>query len=100
VVLWKPRWSAFYRSGLDAHLAGLSVSTLVIAGCNFPHCPRSALFDASARDYRVVMVSDAISGVMPYHLEESRRIGVVPLPGSRVIHGLRAAAPPAVTGNQ
>jgi nicotinamidase-related amidase len=99
VVLWKPRWSAFHRSGLDAHLAGLGVSTMVIAGCNFPNCPRSALYDASERDYRVVMVSDAISGVMPHHVEESRRIGVVPLPADAVIDGLLAGAPPAGTGD-
>jgi nicotinamidase-related amidase len=57
VVLWKPRWSAFHRTGMDAHLAGLGVSTLVFVGCNFPNCPRAAIYDASERDYKVVMVT-------------------------------------------
>jgi len=88
VVLWKPRWSAFHRTGLDAHLAGLGVSTLVFAGCNFPNCPRAAIFDASERDYKVVVVSDAISGIAHHHLDETRRIGAVPLQAKVVLDAL------------
>jgi nicotinamidase-related amidase len=88
VVLWKPRWSAFYRTALDTDLARLGVSTVVIAGCNFPDCPRAAAFDASERDYRVVMVSDAISGAQPHHLAEASRIGVVPLTDSAVLSAM------------
>jgi nicotinamidase-related amidase len=87
-ALFKPRWSAFHRTGLDAHLAGLDLTTLVFAGCNYPNCPRASIYDASERDYRVVLVRDAISGVMNYHLEEATRIGVVPLPASAVVAAL------------
>lgn len=31
VAVWKPRWSAFYRTGLDQHLATLGVHTIVFA---------------------------------------------------------------------
>lgn len=77
VAVWKPRWSAFYRTGLDAHLAALGVHTVVFAGCNYPNCPRASIYDASERDYRVLLASDAISGVKAHHLEEAGRIGAV-----------------------
>lgn len=48
----------------------------------------AAAFDASERAYRVVMVSDAISGAQPHHLEVASRIGVVPLTESAVLSGL------------
>jgi hypothetical protein len=35
-----------------------------------------------------VLVRDAISGVMNYHLDEATRIGVVPLPASAVVAAL------------
>ena len=60
-VLCKPRWSAFYRTDLDALLRDAGVDTVVVAGCNLPNCPRATLFDASERDYRTVLVTDATS---------------------------------------
>ncbi|WP_430332751.1 cysteine hydrolase family protein [Rhodococcus sp. ACT016] len=77
-VMWKPRWSAFHRTGLDTHLAGSEVDTVVVAGCNFPNCPRATLFDASSRDYRLVLATDATSGLTPDRLADARSIGVVP----------------------
>ncbi|MDQ2722706.1 MAG: cysteine hydrolase [Actinomycetota bacterium] len=77
VVLWKPRWSAFYRTRLDEHLASLAVDTVVVAGCNFPNCPRATIYDSSEYDYRVLVASDAVSGVTPMHLDELGAIGVL-----------------------
>jgi nicotinamidase-related amidase len=79
IVMWKPRWSAFYRTGLDRHLAGLDVNTVVFAGCNYPNCPRASIYDASELDYRVAIVRNAISGIDDRHLDEASRIGVVAL---------------------
>jgi nicotinamidase-related amidase len=53
------------------------VHTVVFAGCNYPNCPRASIYDASQRDYRVLLASDAISGVEKHHLEEAGRIGTV-----------------------
>jgi nicotinamidase-related amidase len=61
-VIYKPRWSAFFRTPLRQHLADLRVNTLVVAGCNYPNCPRATIYDASARDYRLVIAEDATSG--------------------------------------
>src|SRR5689334_11544278 len=85
VVIWKPRWSAFYRTPLDGHLRRLGVDTVVLAGCNFPNCPRAALFDASERDYRVVVVQDATSRVTPERLADAVALGVHALPTETVV---------------
>ena len=76
VVIYKPRWGAFYRTPLDAHLRALDVDTLVFAGCNFPNCPRTSVYEASERDYRIVLVDDAVSGLYDRGREELLGIGV------------------------
>jgi nicotinamidase-related amidase len=75
-VIYKPRWGAFYRTPLDSHLRDLGVGTLVICGCNFPNCPRATIYEASERDYKVVLVEDAVSGIYEKAKEELRQIGV------------------------
>lgn len=75
--MWKPRWSAFHRTRLHDYLSGLGVSTIVVAGCNFPNCPRATIYDSSAHDYRVLVPSDAVSGVTAMHLDELGAIGVL-----------------------
>jgi nicotinamidase-related amidase len=76
VVIFKPRWSAFHRTGLDRHLRDHRITTVVVAGCNLPNCPRATLFDASERDYRSVLVTDATSQVTPQRLDDLELIGV------------------------
>jgi len=77
VVMWKPRWSAFHRTRLHEYLTGLGVSTVVVAGCNFPNCPRATIYDSSAHDYRVLVPSGAASGLTALHLDELGKIGVL-----------------------
>ena len=76
VVIYKPRWGAFYQTPLEAYLRQLHVSTLLFTGCNFPNCPRTSIYEASERDFRVVVVEDAISGIYERGKEELRNIGV------------------------
>ncbi len=75
-VMYKPRWGAFYETRLEQHLRDMEVDTLVFAGCNFPNCPRTSMYEASERDFRVAMVSDAMSGVYERGVKECRNIGV------------------------
>ena len=75
-ILYKPRWGAFFHTGLDAFLRQRSVDTLIFTGCNYPHCPRSSIYQASERDYRAVLVNDALSQLYARGEEEMRRIGV------------------------
>jgi nicotinamidase-related amidase len=75
VVIWKPRWSAFYRTPLEDHLRRVGVDTVVIAGCNFPNCPLATIFDASERDYRVVIAENAISQITSDRLADALALG-------------------------
>jgi nicotinamidase-related amidase len=76
VVIYKPRWGAFYKTPLESHLRGLGVDTLVFMGCNFPNCPRTSIYEASERDFKIVLVEDAVSGLYPKGKEEMLNIGV------------------------
>jgi nicotinamidase-related amidase len=76
-ALYKPRWGAFYRTCLEDHIRALGVNTIVVTGCNFPNCPRTTIYEASERDFRVVLVADAVSGLYDQGCEELRKIGVL-----------------------
>ncbi|OBF46293.1 cysteine hydrolase [Mycobacterium sp. 852002-50816_SCH5313054-b] len=75
-VMYKPRWGAFHGTALEQHLRESGSDTLVFAGCNFPNCPRTSIYEASERDFRLVLVSDAISGLYERGVAECRAIGV------------------------
>jgi len=75
-VMYKPRWGAFYRTGLADFLDARSVDTVAVCGCNFPNCPRTTIYEASERDYRIVFVPDATSGVDERGRQELASIGV------------------------
>lgn len=87
-LLWKPRWSAFHRTRLEVLLRELDVDTVVVAGCNFPNCPRATIFDASERDFRVAMVADATSGVTPERWADLVGIGAVGLTTAELVAAL------------
>jgi ureidoacrylate peracid hydrolase len=58
-VLDKNRYSAFYGTGLEPILTSLGVRNLVVAGVTTNMCVETTARDASQRDYRVFVVSDA-----------------------------------------
>ena len=76
VVIYKPRWGAFFNTPLESHLRSSGVDTLVFVGCNFPNCPRTSIYEASERDFKIVLVEDAVSGLYLKGKEELRNIGV------------------------
>ena len=84
-VIYKPRWGAFFETPLNKHLQSLCVDTLVFCGCNFPNCPRTSIYEASERDYRVVLVSDAISEAYEKGFDELKGIGVTLMTASDII---------------
>jgi nicotinamidase-related amidase len=75
-IMYKPRWGAFYATPLEKHLRYLHTNTVVICGCNFPNCPRTTVYEASERDFRVVLISDATSSIYERGLHELDKIGV------------------------
>lgn len=58
-VLDKNRYSAFYGTGLEPILTSLGIRNLVVAGVTTNMCVETTARDASQRDYRVFVVSDA-----------------------------------------
>ena len=97
VAIYKPRWGAFFGTPLHDHLDGLQVNTLVVCGCNFPNCPRTTIYEASERDFRVVLVEDAVSGIYQQGKEELRNIGVHLWSTQMLIERLNTG--PGVTGD-
>ena len=88
-VMYKPRWGAFFQTPLEQHLHNLGVNTVVVCGCNFPNCPRTTIYEASERDFRIVLAQDAISQIYERGLIELKNIGVSLLSSLEVINQLR-----------
>lgn len=93
VVFYKPRWSAFHRTGLESWLKEQDCDTVVVVGCNLPNCPRATLFDASERDFRAALVRDAVSQVTDERLADLEGIGVRIVNLSEAIVALPTEAP-------
>jgi len=92
IILYKPRWGAFYGTRLDDYLRENRVDTVVIAGCNYPNCPRTSIYEASERDYRIALVEDAISGLYELGRTEMANIGVTLHPTESVVASLARTA--------
>jgi nicotinamidase-related amidase len=90
-VMYKPRWDAFYQTPLEQHLRAFGVTTVVVAGCNFPNCPRATIYGASMRDFRIVMITDAVSQVYDQGLAGLRGIGVATLASEEYLAKLSIA---------
>jgi nicotinamidase-related amidase len=91
-VVYKPRWGAFYATPLEDHLRDRGVNTLVFCGCNFPNCPRTSIYEASERDFRIVLARDAISGLYGRGEEELTGIGVHLMATGDVVRELAVVA--------
>lgn len=85
-IIYKPRWGAFYRTRLEEFLLQKQCDTLIFSGCNFPNCPRTSLYEASERDFRTAIVTDALSQLYPKGLEEMQNIGVSLLTTAEIEH--------------
>jgi Isochorismatase family len=85
-IMYNPRWGAFFGTRLEEHPRSVHVSTVLLAGCNFPNCPRTSIFEASERDFRVVAIEDAISGLYEKGRFELEGIGVSVLLAERLFN--------------
>lgn len=95
VVMYKPRWGAFFETPLEDHLRGHGVSTIVFCGCNFPNCPRTSIYEASERDFAVVLADDAISGLYERGRHELENIGVRLIPSTEIAELIELTGTPA-----
>lgn len=88
-VMYKPRWGAFYATDLEAFLRQKQIHTLIFCGCNFPNCPRTSIYEASERDFRLVLAQDAMSGLYERGQEELERIGVTVMDTASICEALQ-----------
>lgn len=72
-VFTKSVFDAFSDSALSAHLAGLGVDTLIIAGLYMHACVRETALAAYENGFRVLVAGDAVSTYDPLHGEITRR---------------------------
>ena len=89
-MIYKPRWGAFYETSLESHLRERGISTLVFSGCNYPNCPRASVYEASERDFRIVLVCNAVSGLYERGEEEMQAIGVQLRSAAEVAEAVRS----------
>ena len=61
----KPRYSAFFVTGLDLILRRLGIRHLLLAGTTTPNCIRTTCYDAISLDYAVTVLSDCTSSKTP-----------------------------------
>jgi nicotinamidase-related amidase len=90
-IMYKPRWGAFYRTPLEAHLHDMDINTIVLCGCNFPNCPRTTVYEASERDFKIVFITDAVSRTYKRGLQELENIGVMLIKTSEFLKCLKGA---------
>jgi nicotinamidase-related amidase len=94
-AFYRPRWGAFHDTALETRLDALGVTTLVVCGFNFTTALRATIYEASARDLRIVVVSDAVGNGSEAAVQELARIGVYLLPSTCCLDWLAGAAPAA-----
>jgi len=60
IVLYKTRFSGFYKTELDEVLQRLGVKYLIVTGCTTSVCVESTVRDAMFRDYLCVLLEDCM----------------------------------------
>jgi nicotinamidase-related amidase len=63
VVRGKKRYSAFYATDLEFLLHRLGIDTVILAGINTTTCILCTAFEATNRDFRVVIASEAVDSM-------------------------------------
>jgi len=63
LVVYKPRYSAFWGTHLDGMLRRRGIDTVVVTGTTTPNCIRHTVFDSISLDYNTVILEDCTSSV-------------------------------------
>lgn len=71
IVIQKPRYSAFFNTGLDSVLRARGIRTLIFVGIATNVCVESTLRDAFHLEYFSVMLEDAVHQAGPAFLQEA-----------------------------
>jgi ureidoacrylate peracid hydrolase len=76
-VIYKTRFSAFYRTNLDELLRSYGAKHLVITGCTTSICVESTIRDAFFRDYHCILLEDCAAEPMGRNLSRSNHEATV-----------------------
>jgi Amidases related to nicotinamidase len=71
LIVYKPRFSGFYETDLDARLRKMGIRHLIVTGCTTSICVESTVRDAMFRDYLCVLLADCMSEPIGYGLPRS-----------------------------
>lgn len=74
-ILYKPSWSAFFKTQLEWRILDTLAETVIITGTWFPNCIRQTIYDAISLDYRVVAVRDCIAGITDKDCDDLVKVG-------------------------
>ncbi len=72
-VIYKTRFSAFYRTDLDELLRSYGAKHLIITGCTTSICVESTIRDAFFRDYHCILLEDCAAEPMGRNLSRTER---------------------------
>lgn len=89
MVIVKPRWSAFFETGLNDVLKSSGIDTVLLAGTTTPNCIRTTCYDAIAYDFRTIVLARCTSSqtgeIQRANLEDMRTAGAQIVPEMHVI---------------
>ena len=71
IVMYKTRFSGFYKTELDTILKRMGAKHLIITGCTTSVCVDSTIRDAMFRDYQPVLLADCTAEQIGYGLPRS-----------------------------
>jgi len=79
-VIVKPRFSAFFKTGLAEMLRSIGVDQVIICGIQYPNCIRATAFDAISCDFPTTVITDATAAateeVAQANIHDMRNIGI------------------------
>jgi ureidoacrylate peracid hydrolase len=70
-VIYKSRFSGFYKTELDDKLKSFGIRHLIVTGCTTSVCVESTIRDAMFRDYSPVLLEDCTAEPVGYGLPRS-----------------------------
>ena len=71
IVIYKTRYSGFYKTELESILKKLECRHLIITGCTTSICVDSTIRDAMFRDYQPILLADCTAEPIGYGLSRS-----------------------------
>jgi nicotinamidase-related amidase len=95
-VHYRPRWGAFHNTSLEDRLRAQRVTTLVICGFSFSTGGRASVYEASARDFRIVLVPDALCNATEEAVQELGRMGIYLMDTTNCVAWMAGAGPGTV----